>query len=97
MLIFQREEEYFPFLGAFDRCYNPAQHNDRHEDISTNICVNELRNKPEVECTHLFTTGKAWMGYILAIITEFRDISRPLTDVDFTINLTQGENFIGRF
>ena len=37
------------------------------------------------------------MGYILAIITEFRDISRPLTDVDFTINLTQGENFIGRF
>ena len=36
--------------------------------ISDNICVNELRNEPEVACTHLFTTEKAGMGYILAII-----------------------------
>ena len=64
-------------------------------DISTNICVHELGNKPEVDCTYLFTTEKAWMGYILAIITELRDISRPLTDVDFTKSLKQGENFIG--
>ena len=37
--------------------------------ISNNIYVNELRNEPEVDCTHLITTEKAWMGYILAIIT----------------------------
>ena len=37
--------------------------------ISNNICVYELRNKPEVDCTHLFTTEKAWIGYILASIT----------------------------
>ena len=28
---FQREEEYFAFLGTFDRCYNPIQHSDRRE------------------------------------------------------------------
>ena len=28
---FQREEQYFAFLGTYDRCYNPTQHSDRRE------------------------------------------------------------------
>ena len=36
--------------------------------VSNNISVNELRNEPEVDCIHLFTTKKAWMGYVLVII-----------------------------
>ena len=62
---FQREEEYFAFLGTFDRCYNPIHGTvtaARH--ISDNICVNELRNEPEVACKHLFTTEKLeWVIY----------------------------------
>ena len=37
-------------------------------NISNNICVNELTNEPEVDCTNIFTTEKAGMGYIVAII-----------------------------
>ena len=67
---FQREEQYFAFLGTYDRCYNPTDSTviaARH--ISDNIWVNELINEPEVYCTHLFTTEKARMGYKLAITT----------------------------
>ena len=72
--IFQREEAYFVFLGTFDHCYNPTQHSNI---ISNNICVNKLRNEPEVDYTHLVTTEKACMGYIITIISYFRDISSP--------------------
>ena len=67
-ILIPTEEEHIAFLGIFDRCYNPLSAEIAVTHIS-NICVNELRNKPELECTHLFTTKKARMGYILTIIT----------------------------
>lgn len=35
---FQREEEYFAFLGTFDRCYNPTLHSDRREAYFQYLC-----------------------------------------------------------
>ena len=54
--------EGVPFLGTFDRCYNPPHGTMiAARRIPNNICVNELRSEPKVDYTHLFTTQKAWM------------------------------------
>ena len=47
--------------------------------------------------SYINTTEKAQMSYFQAIPGYFCNISRPLRDEDFTIDLTQGEKFFGVF
>lgn len=42
-------------------------------------------------------TKKTLASYFLALHSLFYNISRPLRDVNFRINLTQGEQVTGRF
>ena len=48
-------------------------------------------------CTYIDTTENAQFIYFLTICGQFCDMSKPLHDDDFTIDLTQGEKLIGIF
>ena len=52
----QRGEEFFWVPLIFVTTPHSTVIAARH--ISNNICVNELKSKPEVDCTNLFTTEK---------------------------------------
>ena len=57
----------------------------------------KLANSKKRISTQIMTTEKALFSHPSQIPPKIYNISRPLLDVDFTINLTQAREFIDRF
>ena len=57
----------------------------------------ELANSEKRISTQIMTTEKALFSHPSQVPPQIYNISRPLLDVDFTINLTQAREFIDRF